>query len=45
MLSPLRIAMLMVSIHSKRKLTKTEIGNKEWGIVVIGLSMLLFGEI
>ena len=38
--------MVMVSLHSKNKIqTKTEIGTKDQGIVVIGLTMILFGGI
>ena len=32
----------MVSVHSSKTLTKTEIDTREWGIAVIGLTMLLF---
>ena len=32
----------MLSLHSNRN-TETEVGAKDWGIVVTGLTMLLFG--
>ena len=32
----------MVSVHSSKTLTKTEVGTRDWGIAVIGLTMLLF---
>ena len=32
----------MVSLHSSKILTKTEVGTREWGIAVIGLTMFLF---
>ena len=34
----------MVSVHSSKTLTKTEVGTRDWGIAVIGLTMLLFGR-
>ena len=35
----------MVSVHSSKTLTKTEVGTRDWGIAVIGLTMLLFERI
>ena len=35
----------MMSLHSNKNLTKTEVGTRDWGIAVIGLTMLLFGVI
>ena len=34
----------MVSVHSSKSLTKTEVGTRDWGIAVIGLTMHLFGR-
>jgi hypothetical protein len=34
----------MVSVHSSKTLTKTEVGTRLWGTAVIGLTMLLFGR-
>lgn len=31
----------MVSLHTNKSLTKIEIGTKDWGITVIGLTMCL----
>jgi hypothetical protein len=39
----IRVALVMVSLHSNKTLTKTEVGTRAWGIAVIGLTMLLFG--
>ena len=33
-----------MSVHSSRILTKAEVGTRDWGIAVIGLTMLLFGR-
>jgi hypothetical protein len=43
MLSFIRVALVMVSCHSNGNLIKTEVGTRDWGIVVIGLTMFLFG--
>jgi hypothetical protein len=43
MLSFVRLALVMVSVHSSKTLSKTEVGIRDWGIVAIGLTMLLFG--
>jgi hypothetical protein len=45
MLSFLRLDLVMVSVHRSKAQTKTEDGTRVWGIVVIGLTMLLFGRI
>jgi hypothetical protein len=34
----------MVSVHSSKTLTKTEVGNRNWGIAVVGLTMRLIGR-
>jgi len=41
----IRVAMVMVSLHSNTTQTKTGIGTRDWCIAVIGLTMLLFGGI
>jgi hypothetical protein len=41
MLSFKSIAMVMVSFHSHEPLTKTEVGTRDWGIAVIGLTMFV----
>jgi hypothetical protein len=40
----IRVAMVTVSVHNSKTLTKTEFGTREWGISVIGLTMLLSGR-
>jgi hypothetical protein len=45
MFSFIRVALVMVSLHSNRTLTKAEVGTKDWDIAVIGLTMFLFGGI
>jgi hypothetical protein len=42
MLPFIRLALVMVSAHSSKILTKTKVGIR--GIAVIGLTMLLFGR-
>jgi hypothetical protein len=42
MLFFIRFALVMVSVHSSRTPSKTEVGTRDWGIAVIGLTMLLF---
>jgi hypothetical protein len=34
----------MVSVHGSKPLTKIEVCIRDWGIAVIGLTMLLFGR-
>ena len=41
MLSFIRVALVMVSVHSSKTLTKTEVGTRDWGIAVIGLTMFV----
>jgi hypothetical protein len=36
-------SLIMLSFHSNRILTETEIGTREWSIAVTGLPRLLFG--
>jgi hypothetical protein len=38
----IRLALIMVSVHSSKTPTKTEVTTRDWGIAVIGLTMLLF---
>ena len=33
----------MVSLHTNKTLTKTEVSTRDWGIVMTGLTRLLFG--
>jgi hypothetical protein len=44
MLSFIRLALVIVSIHSSKTLMETEVGTKDKGITVIGLTMHLFGR-
>ena len=43
MLSFIRVGMVMVSLYSNRKLTKTKVSTRKWGISVIDMNVLLFG--
>lgn len=45
MLSFIRIIMVIVSLHNNRTLTKTEVGARECGIAMMGLTILLVGRI
>jgi hypothetical protein len=38
----IRLALVIVSVHSSKTLNKTEVGTRDWGIAVKGLTMLLF---
>jgi hypothetical protein len=38
----IRLALDMESVYSSKTLTNTEVGTRDWGIAVIGLTMLLF---
>ena len=42
MLSCVKVVLVMVSFHSNGN-PKTEVGTRDWGIAVIGLTMVLFG--
>jgi hypothetical protein len=44
MLSFIRVALVMVSLHNNRTLDKTEVGIRDWSIVLIDLTMLLIGR-
>ena len=44
MLSFIRLALVMVSVHSSKTLTKTEVSTRDWGIAVIGLTMFCLEE-
>ena len=43
MLSFIRVALVMVSHHSNKTQTKTEVGTRDCGIALVGLTMILFG--
>jgi hypothetical protein len=45
MLSFIRVVSVMVSLHSNKTVTKTEVGPGGWGIAVRGLAVLLVGGI
>lgn len=40
MFSFIRVVLVMISLHSNRRVTKIEVGTREQGITVIGLTML-----
>ena len=44
MLFFIRLALVMVSVHSSKTVTLTniEVGTREWGVAMIALTMLLF---
>jgi hypothetical protein len=44
MLSFVRLALVMVSVYSRKTLTKTEVGTRDWSIDVKSLTMRLFGK-
>ena len=44
MLSFIRAALVMVSVHSSNTLTKAEVSSRDWGIAALGLAMLLVGR-
>jgi len=44
MFSFIRVALLVVSLHSNRTVTKMEVGTRDWGVAVAGLAMLLVGR-
>jgi hypothetical protein len=44
MFSFIGVVVVMVSLHSNKTLRKTEVGTKDYGISVVSLTMVLFGE-
>jgi hypothetical protein len=44
MLSFIRVALVVVSLHSNETLTKKEVGTQDWGIDMISVTLLLFGR-
>ena len=44
MLSFIKLALVMVSGYSNKTLTKIKVGTRDWGVAVIGLTILLFGR-
>ena len=43
MLAIIKVALVMVSFYSNKTQTKTDTGNRDRGIAVIGLTIVLFG--
>lgn len=41
LVSFIRIVMVMIYVHSNKILTKTEVATSDWGIAVIGMTMLV----
>ena len=44
MFSFIRVVVVMVTFHSNRNPTETEVDTKDWGIAVIGLTMFCLEE-
>jgi len=42
MLPIVRVALVIVSVHSKKNITKTQVGTRDWGIAEIGLTTVVF---
>lgn len=45
MISLLILALVLVSLHSNRRVAKTEISTRDWVITVTGLIMLFVGRL